>query len=58
MKNRFRFIASRTPQDSEKCVLPTILFINTNHPSFEELRHNGFMLIFGWWDWSIKVGLF
>lgn len=55
--DRFRFIASRTLQNPEKCVLPTILFVNTNHSAFDDVRHRGFMLIFGWWDWSVKVGL-
>jgi len=44
--------------EPEKSVLPTILFINTNHPSFTDLRHRGFMLCVGWWDYSIKLGLF
>lgn len=56
--DRFRFLAGRDPQEPEKSILPAILWINTNHPTFEEFRHRGFMIIFGWWDWSIKIGLF
>ena len=56
--DKFRFIANRSKKDPEKCILPTILYINTNHSSFNELRHRGFMIVVGWWDYSIKVGLF
>jgi len=48
----------RDKAEPEKSVLPTILFINTNHQSFTDLRHRGFMLCVGWWDFSIKLGLF
>jgi len=58
LNDRFRFLASRTPQEPEKAVLPTMLWINTNHSSFEDDKHRGFMIIIGWWDWSIKIGLF
>lgn len=47
----------RSKQDAEKTVLPTVIFINTNHQSFEDLRHRGFVIAIGWWDFSIKVGL-
>ena len=50
----FHFSASRDKQDPEKSVLPMILFINTNHPFFTNGRRKGFMLAFGWWDWSVK----
>ena len=56
--DKFRFIANRSPKDPEKCILPTIMYINTNHSSFNELRQRGAMIVFGWWDYSIKVGLF
>lgn len=50
----------RDKEQAEKAVLPTIVFINTNHPSFNEenndLRRKGFTLSFGWWDWSFTVG--
>lgn len=55
--DKFRFIASRSKKDPEKAILPTIIFINTNHKSFKEVRHKGFMIVFGWWDYSIKIGL-
>ena len=48
----------RDKAEPEKTVLPTILFINTNHESFTDARHRGFMLCVGWWDYSIKLGLF
>ena len=48
----------RNKSDPEKCVLPTILFINSNHYSFNEYRRSGFMICFGWWDFSVKFGLF
>ena len=43
-------------EDVEKMVLPAIVYINTNHKSFKETRRKGFMICFGWWDWSIKIG--
>jgi len=52
-----KFIARRAKEDPEKCVLPTIVFINTNHPAFEKGRKKGFMLVFGWWDFSVKFGM-
>jgi hypothetical protein len=57
MKIHRRFKIGRDKADPEKCVLPTILFINTNHKAFEQDRLPGFMIIFGWWDYSIKIGL-
>ena len=51
----FRFSISRDKYDPEKSVLPTILFINTNHPYFKGGSRKGFMLAFGWWDFSIKL---
>lgn len=53
---RWRFIASRNKEDVEKMVLPGIVYINTNHESFTDVRRKGFMICIGWWDWSIKVG--
>jgi len=55
--NRYRFIIGRTPEDPEKCILPTIMFINTNHSAFKEVKTQGFMVVFGWWDYSIKIGM-
>lgn len=52
-----RLNVKRAKQDPEKCVLPTIVYINTNHSSFGDLRKNGFMLFIGWWDFSISFGV-
>lgn len=62
MKNLFgktsayRASIGRRKEDVEKAVLPTIIFINPNHPSFEENRMPGFMIIIGWWDFSVRFG--
>ncbi len=56
--DKFRFIAGRNKQDPEKCLLPTIIFINTMHPAFYDVQHRGFVIAIGWWDYSIKIGLF
>lgn len=56
--NKLFLKIGRTPQDPEKSILPAILFINTNHQSFDNDRHRGFVLCVGWWDWSVKIGLF
>ncbi|QQO97175.1 hypothetical protein Nekkels2_77 [Cellulophaga phage Nekkels_2] len=53
----YRFSIGRNKEDVEKLVLPSIVYINTNHLEFKETRRIGFMLIFGWWDWSIKIGI-
>ena len=52
------FKAGKNKADPEKAILPTIMFINSNHLSFEDVRRPGFMLCIGWWDYSIKFGLF
>lgn len=56
-KNHFRFYIGRDKKDVEKAILPTIIFVNTNHPTFKELRSKGFMVIIGWWDFNIKIGV-
>ena len=56
--SRFYFKVGRNKADPEKTVLPTILFINTNHEAFTDVRHRGFMLCFGWWDFAVKFGVF
>ena len=43
------------PQDPEKCVLPTIIFVNFNHSSYGDLRRKGFAICIGWWDLSVKL---
>jgi len=52
------FKAGRNSSDPEKVILPTLMFINSNHEAFEDVRRPGFMLCIGWWDYSIKFGLF
>lgn len=39
--------------DSEKTILPTIVFINLMHPFFSPYRKKGFSLNFGWWHYCI-----
>jgi hypothetical protein len=51
---RFYFSIGRYKADSEKAVLPTIIFISTNHEEFADLRRRGFGLCFGWWDFAVK----
>ena len=50
----------RDSQDPEKCVLPTIIFINTTHPEYKRKYNgmSGFMLAFGWWDWNFKIAFY
>ena len=55
---RIFFKIGRDKKDVEKCVLPTILFINTNNKEFGESRHKGFVICLGLWDFSLKIGLF
>lgn len=45
----------RSISDPEKAILPTILFIDTNHPSFGHLRLGGFVLVLGWWDFYFSI---
>ena len=56
-KYNWRFLVGQNKNDVEKAVLPTILYINPNHEAFEEDRMPGFMIVLGWWDFSIKFGL-
>ena len=53
----FRFKAGRDIKSVEKAVLPAIIYINTNHSEFTDVRRKGFMIVVGWWDWSIKFGI-
>jgi hypothetical protein len=57
-KNRIYLSIGRNTEDPEKAILPTASFVNTNHPVFEEYKHRGFLIAVGWWDFSIKFGLF
>ena len=47
----------RSKLDCEKMVLPSVVYVNTNHPAFKDTRRSGFMICIGWWDWSIKIGI-
>lgn len=55
---RVFFRISRDKDDPKKSVLPAVLYVNTNHNSFTDVRTKGFMIAVGWWDFSIKFGLF
>jgi hypothetical protein len=49
---------NRQKQDAEKLVFPGVVFVNTRHKAFsEEDRKPGFLLFFGWWDWSACFGI-
>lgn len=52
---RFDYKFGRSIDDPEKTILPTILFIDTNHSSFGDLGLIGFALVFGWWDFYFRV---
>lgn len=58
VSSRFYFKVGRDKAYPAKKVLPTILFVNTNHEAFADVRHRGFILCFGWWDFEIKLGIF
>jgi hypothetical protein len=45
------------PEDVEKAVTPTIVWTNTNHSSFVFMRQRGFIIMIGWWHFSISVGV-
>ena len=53
---KWRFSIGRDKADPEKAVTPMIMYINTNHSAFTDVKRKCFMLIFGWWDFSIKFG--
>lgn len=55
--DRIYFAMGRNKKDVEKSVLPAILFINTNNKEFGESKHKGFVICFGWWDFSVKFGI-
>ena len=51
------FNIGRDKQEPEKALLPALIIINSK--AFPEFEHiSGFMLALGWWDWSIKFGIF
>lgn len=53
---RMRVGCGRACEDPGKSVLPLILFINTNHDSFGDLRRLGFVVFVGWWDFYVEFG--
>ncbi len=55
----YKFTAGRTPEDSEKLVLPGIVFVSASHPEYREdvdgdTRKGGFATADVWWDWSVS----
>lgn len=58
LNERLYLKIGRDVADPEKLVFPSILFISTNHESFGDLRRKGCMICVGWWDFSIKFGMF
>ena len=54
MKYHTQITFRRDKDCVEKAVLPTVIFVNSNHPTFGELRTPGFCIGLGWWDWSVK----
>lgn len=54
--NYLSFKIGREKDDPEKLLLPGIVFINTNHYSFED-KSKGFMIFIRWWNYSISFGL-
>ena len=53
----FRFEVASNPKDCEKLVTPSVIFVNTNHPSFEEVRTQGFIIGVKWWHYSLIFGI-
>jgi hypothetical protein len=52
-----RTFAYASPEDVEKAVLPAIIFINTNHETFEDNRRVGFYIAIGWWHYAAAIGI-
>lgn len=52
---KLTILAGRNKADPEKTILPSIVFINANHPAFEDVRMPGFMIAIGIWDFSVKI---
>lgn len=51
------FNIGRDKQEPEKALLPALIIINSK--SFPEFEHvSGYMFALGWWDWSVKFGIF
>jgi len=43
------------PNESEKFLLPTISLVNFNHPEHKGEYGNGFMIIFSFWHYFLKI---
>lgn len=56
LKEKFYISSDISKNDPEKAVIPTILYLNTNHKFFGDLRKKGFVFVIGWWHFSIKFG--
>jgi hypothetical protein len=46
-----------TEKDPEKPVLPTILFLNMQHPDFKEHGAKGFGIYLGWWNACVSISI-
>lgn len=53
----FQFKAGRHNSDPERRILPTIVYVNTNHKAFDDLRTPGFVIAFYWWNFYVKFYL-
>ena len=53
----FRFEVTSNPEECEKLVTPAIVFVSTNHSSFEEVRTQGFIIGIRWCHYSIIFGI-
>jgi len=43
------------PDESEKFLLPTMSLVNFNHPEHKGEYLNGFMIIFSFWHYFLKI---
>jgi len=50
------FQYGREKGDTEKAVIPALIFINLMHNSFYPHQRKGFLLMLGWWDFYILIG--
>lgn len=56
MKIKAGFISS--PEDPEKAILPTVIYLNIKHPFFKEDELSGFCFFVGWWHWGYRIGFY
>lgn len=47
----------RAKSEVEKSVLLCLIYVNSNHKSFEDIAQPGFILTLGWWDFAISFGI-